>query len=82
MSTVEILFFAVCIGFTAAEVVVKWSWVPRFFKRKPFTCMMCMTGWSALGLALNEGYGWQSLLFIPAGLLAGAVTEGLMKRYL
>jgi hypothetical protein len=80
MSKAEILFYSIAIAFAVSQVFVKK--VKVRYRVKPFSCMMCMGGWSAFALALIYGYGLQSLLFLPAGMFVGAMTEGLMNKYL
>lgn len=52
------------------------------FEMKPFNCLMCMTGWVALIIALFAGYGFMALFFLPVGVLVGAMFEGFTMRYL
>lgn len=78
LSQFNVLFYGLAIAFCVVHMVPK----NKFFKRKPFTCMKCMTGWSVLPLALLSGYGAESLLLMIAGLFIGAIAEGIIMRYL
>ncbi len=65
----EVILFALSIAFTLVEVV------------KLFPCMKCVTGWTALILALlfHTPFAW-AYLFV--GLFAGALFSSIKMRWL
>ncbi len=82
MTKSEIIIAALAIAFAFVNLIYPYLARKKFFQRKPFNCIMCLTGWSSLGLALINGYGYGSVLFMFVGLFAGAMFEGLTMRYL
>jgi hypothetical protein len=67
---------------TALAFSFTWVKVWRFFPmHKPFKCLKCMTGWTALALAFtfNTPF-WFVYVFI--GLFTGAVVDNLLTKYL
>jgi ABC-type multidrug transport system permease subunit len=82
MTKSEIIIAALAIAFTFVNLVFPQFVKTRFFKRRPFNCIMCMSGWSSLGLALINGYGYGSILFLFLGIFAGAMFEGISMRWL
>lgn len=74
MTGLQVVVFALAIAFTWVEVL-KWG------VTKPFNCIKCMTGWTALVLALTfHVQFWYMYLFL--GLFVGAVFEGIKMRWL
>ena len=65
----QVILFALSIAFALVEVV------------KLFPCMKCVTGWTALILALafHTPFAW-AYLFV--GLFAGALFSSIKMRYL
>lgn len=65
----EVILFALAISFTLVEVV------------KLFPCMKCVTGWSALILALlfHTPFAW---MYVFVGLFAGALFSAIKMRWL
>jgi hypothetical protein len=75
MSNIELIITALSIAFCWINII---QW-PKF---KPFNCMMCLTGWLALVLAILTGHGIWSILFYPVGCFAGAMFEAVKYRWL
>lgn len=73
MSIVEILFFGLSVAWCIVEILR--------IKFRPFNCMMCMTGWCSLGIALINP-SWYDLFYLPAGVFIGAMFEGIKMRWL
>lgn len=71
---IKILTIAFSIAFSFQQVV--------YIQKKPFNCLMCLTGWLSPIVALAYGYGAYSILFIPVGLLFGALLDNFMRRWL
>jgi hypothetical protein len=70
-----VVLTALALAFTWVKVL---RWLPA---HKPFKCLKCMTGWSALGLAFALGTPfWWAYLFI--GLFTGALVDHLINKYL
>ena len=65
----EVILFALAIAFALVEVA------------KLFKCMKCVTGWTALILALifHTPFAW---LYLFVGLFAGALFGSIKTRYL
>ena len=65
----EVILFALAIAFTLVEVV------------KLFPCMKCVTGWTALLLAIafHTPFAW---VYLFVGLMAGAVFSSIKMRWL
>lgn len=82
MTKVEIIICALAIAFTLVNLVFPKLARMRVFRRKPFNCIMCMAGWSSLGLALVNGYEYGSILFLFVGLFVGALFDGITMRWL
>ena len=82
MTPVEIIITALAIAFCW----VNYIYTPLVIKLnikaiKPFSCIKCMTGYMSLVIGCVM-YGWPGLLFLPAGVFAGAMYEALAMRYL
>lgn len=80
-----ILFYSVCVGFVWSNYVLKMliaDTFPKWAKSKPFSCMMCLTGWTAFVLAGISGYSFESVLIACAGWFIGAIISGIIMRYL
>jgi hypothetical protein len=65
----EVILFALSIAFTFVEVI------------KLFPCMKCVTGWSALILALIFHTPF-ALMYVFVGLFAGAMFTAIKMRWL
>lgn len=78
LSRIEVLGYALALAFFIVEVIPR----IRLTNRKPFNCMMCMTGWCSLVLALFSGHGWFSGLLMIAGVFIGAVFGAVKMRWL
>ncbi len=65
----EVIVFALAIAFALVEVV------------KLFPCMKCVTGWTALLLAIafHTPFAW---VYLFVGLMAGAVFGSIKMRWL
>lgn len=75
LSQIDILLSSLSISF----VVATFSGI----KIKPFSCVLCLTGWLSLCLALMSGYNWPyALLLTFKGWFVGAMFEGLKMRWL
>lgn len=68
----QVILFALSIAFVWVEIL-------RWGVTKPFSCLKCMTGWTALILAycFDTPY-WPFYLF--AGLFAGAMYSAIQMR--
>lgn len=74
MTGLQVIIFALSLSFVWVEVL-RWGSV------KPFNCVKCLTGWFALILAfMFHVEFWY--FYLPAGLFAGAMFEGIKMRYL
>lgn len=82
MTKSEIILSALAIAFAFVNMVYPILARRKFFQRKPFNCIMCLTGWASLGLSLINGYGIGSILFMIVGLFVGAMFEGIKMMYL
>jgi hypothetical protein len=75
MSGIQVIIFALSFAFIWVEVLKWWKHV------KPFNCLKCMTGWTALMFAFTFHVEfWYMYLFV--GLFVGAVFEGIKMRWL
>lgn len=74
MSGLQVVLFGLACAFTWVEVL-KWG------VTKPFNCIKCLTGWFAFVLAIlfHVEYWY---MYLPLGLLVGAVFEGARMRWL
>ena len=68
MSTVEVILYAFCIAYVIVRFLEIKNW-HRLLNRKPFKCLVCMSGWIALGL---HGIDFMS---IPVMCLSMVVTS-------
>jgi hypothetical protein len=75
MTGLQVIIFALSFAFMWVEVLKWWKRV------KPFNCLKCMCGWSALILAFTFHVEfWYMYLFV--GLFVGAVFGGIKMRWL
>lgn len=74
MNNVQIIIIALSMSFC-------WLNINRWLKFKPFNCMMCMTGWISVFIAIII-HGWYGVLMFPVGCFAGALFETIKYRYL
>ena len=74
MTGLQVIIFALAFAFTWVEVL-KWGSV------KPFNCLKCMTGWIAVILAFTFHVEFW-YMYLPVGLFAGAMFEGIRMRWL
>lgn len=74
LSWIQIIVLSLSISFTWVKVL-KWG------KRKPFNCMKCMTGWTALIIGFMS-FGWPGLFFIFIGIFVGSIFEAITLRWL
>ena len=77
-----VLFFGFCLAFAIVEVLRTRKRKIVLFTKKPFICLMCMSGWCCGILALIADYRWESLLMMFAGLFIGAIFGAIQMRYL
>jgi hypothetical protein len=93
LSKIEIIIYSLSLGWAIACLITprlnyiyhirrygKWSYLDK--PPKPFSCLKCMTGWSALILSFFNNYGTESFLLLFVGLFAGGIFESIMTRYL
>lgn len=74
MTGLQVIVFALSFAFMWVDVL-RWGSV------KPFNCLKCMTGWTALLLALFFHVElWY--FYLPVGLFVGAMFEGIKMRWL
>lgn len=79
LSEVQVLLYALALAFFFVNVVPR----VRLNNRKPFNCLQCMSGWSALGLSIASEYPWyMCLLLTIAGVTCGALIGGIIMRWL
>lgn len=70
--------WALFFGFSLAFM---WVEVWRLGKKKPFSCLKCMSAWLTLFIAyLFHVDFWY--LYLPAGLFIGAMFSAVKMRYL
>lgn len=74
MSGLQVIVFALACAFVWVEIL-KWGSV------KPFNCTKCMTGWIAVIFAFSHHVEFWPL-YLPLGLFAGSMFEGIKMRYL
>ena len=74
MTGLQVIIFALSFGFMWVEVL-RWGVV------KPFSCLKCMTGWTALILAFTFHVEFWPL-YLPFGLFVGAVFSAIQMRWL
>jgi hypothetical protein len=75
-----IVLFSACFAFYMVEVV-RWQKL-LILRRKPFTCVVCLSAWTGLVTALISGEGWHSIFFMFISGMMGLILERLVKRYL
>lgn len=75
MTGLQVIIFAISFAFMWVEVLKWWKQI------KPFNCIKCMTGWTAviLALAFHVEFWY---MYLPVGLCAGAIFEGIKMRWL
>jgi len=73
MTGFEVILFALSIAFTWVEVLKIFPHI------KPFNCMKCMTGWTALILALlfHTPFAW---FYLFVGLMVGGMFSAFKMR--
>jgi hypothetical protein len=71
------------IGIVILALCCAFAWVEKLKlgKRKPFSCVPCMSGWFALIIGCIV-YGWYGALFLPVGLAVGSLFEVFKMRHL
>lgn len=74
MSGPEVIVFSLACAFVWVDIL-KWG------VTKPFTCLKCMTGWFALIFAFSHHVEFWPL-YLPLGLVVGAVFSAIKMRYL
>lgn len=75
MTGLQVILFALAFAFTWVEVLKWWKHV------KPFNCLKCMCGWAAVILAFTFHVEFW-YMYLPLGLFAGSMFEGIKMRYL
>jgi hypothetical protein len=75
MTGLQVIVFALAIAFTWVEVLKWWKHV------KPFNCLKCMCGWSALILAFTFHVEFW-YMYLPLGVFVGAVFGAIQMRWL
>lgn len=79
MHPYEIILYALCLAFFVVEVLPR----IKLTNRKPFNCMMCMTGWCSIGLAVWQDFHWPYVLLLGlAGVFTGAMFGAIKMRWL
>lgn len=74
MTGLQVIVFALSFSFMWVEVL-------RWGVTKPFNCLKCMTGWSALILAFTfHAEFWY--LYLPVGVFIGALFTAIKLRWL
>ena len=77
MSTVEVILYAFCIAYVIVRFLEIKNW-HRLLKRKPFKCLVCMSGWTALGL---HGFDWMSIPVMCLTMVLTAILDLKLSRY-
>lgn len=75
MTGLQVITFALSFAFMWVEVLKWWKRI------KPFNCLKCMTGWTALILAFTFHVEFW-YMYLPVGLFVGAVFGAIKMRYL
>lgn len=74
MLSFKIIILALSLAFCQVEVI-------HFGSVKPFNCIKCMTGYYALAIGCWCA-GWHGVVYLPVGVFAGAMFEGIKMRWL
>lgn len=74
MTGLQVIIFALSFAFMWVEVL-KWGVI------KPFNCLKCMCGWTAVILAFTFHVPFW-YMYLPVGLFVGAMFEGIKMRWL
>lgn len=74
MTGPQVIVFSLAFAFMWVEIL-KWGVV------KPFNCLKCMAGWSALIFAFMFHVDFW-YMYLPLGLFVGSVFEGIKMRWL
>lgn len=82
MTKSEIIIAGLALAFALVNVLFPLFHKSKVTKRKPFNCVMCISGWASFGLSLFNGYVYGSVLFLVVGLFAGAMFEAISMRWL
>lgn len=77
MTPIEIILSGLSLAFCIVEVLDF-----KRFKIKPFSCLMCMTGWCSFTISLLAGHTYTSILFLACGVFVGAMFEALKMKCL
>jgi len=73
MTGPQVIFFSLALAFAWTEL--------KLARHKPLNCLKCMTGWLALILAFTfHVQFWY--IYLPVGLFAGGMFEGIKMRWL
>jgi hypothetical protein len=80
-----LILFAACFAFVMIEVIRWQDYEDHIMNSKPFNfkplnCVACLSGWTGIIAAVFNGYGFQSILFLPVCMVAGIAIEGLLKK--
>jgi len=75
MTGLQVVLFSLAFAFTWVEVLKWWKQI------KPFNCLKCMTGWTALILAVlfHVQFWW---IYPFVGVAVGAVFGAIKMRWL
>jgi hypothetical protein len=68
MCIIEVILYSFCIAYVIVRFLEIKNW-HILLNRKPFKCLICMSGWIALGL---HGFDWMS---IPVMCLTMVITQ-------
>jgi hypothetical protein len=74
MTGLQVLIFSLACAFAWVDVL-RWGVI------KPFNCLKCMTGWISILFAFSHHVQFWPL-YLPLGLLVGAMFEGIKMRWL
>lgn len=75
MTGSQVIAFSLSFAFMWVEVLKWWKHI------RPFNCLKCMTGWTAVILAFTFHVEFW-YMYLPLGLFVGAMFEGIKMRYL
>ena len=79
MNKIGMILYALSLAFFIVEALPR----IRLLSRKPFNCMMCMTGWCSLSIALWQRVWWpEAILLCLVGVFVGAMFDAIKMRWL
>jgi ABC-type dipeptide/oligopeptide/nickel transport system permease component len=77
MSIIEQLIYSFSIAYVLVRFLEIKNWHP-ILNRKPFKCLVCMSGWVALIL---HGFGWMTIPVMCLSMVLTAIIDVKLNRY-